>query len=312
MLVASSAKITYGVTVHPSTATRNEKNRMNSKPAPSEIQLDLPDLKKPSGIQPANIFALQPIYVASQLEKLKIFSVVDRLVELALNGTLPVSNSGAGRLLSDYWEKSGSRMTAAERHDVYSRAFGVENGGTTSATPNREFNDLWVRFISAVSAFVQQLTRRKPSSAAQRKVKKPARDLAENLSLYGYGIGYFAARELQTQVNDMISILSQPDIRSAYGATSMWQVVEQVAVSDLGGAVNTLRYRTLATAGAVVIAWLAQHSSLLTSTTRSTVLDVSQIRGAKHSSKPTLKPNDRDLTDACEQWLAVSGTPDNV
>jgi hypothetical protein len=113
MLVASSAKITYGVTVHPSTATRNEKNRMNSKPAPSEIQLDLPDLKKPSGIQPANVFALQPIYVASQLEKLKIFSVVDRLVELALNGTLPVSNSGAGRLLSDYWEKSGTMSTPA-------------------------------------------------------------------------------------------------------------------------------------------------------------------------------------------------------
>jgi hypothetical protein len=143
-------------------------------------------------------------------------------------------------------------------------------------------------------------------------VKKPARDLAENLSLYGYGIGYFAARELQTQVNDMISILSQPDIRSAYGATSMWQVVEQVAVSDLGGAVNMLRYRTLATTGAVVIAWLAQHSSLLTSSTSSTVLNVSQIRGAKHSAKPTLKPNDRDLTDACEQWLAMTGTPDET
>ncbi len=155
---------------------------MNSKPAPSETQLDLPDLKKPAGIQPANIFALQPIYVAAQLEKLKIFSVVDRLVELALNGTLPVGNTAAGRLLSDYREKSGSRMTAAERRDVYSRAFGVENGGTTSATPNRELNDLWVRFISAVSAFVQQLTRRKPSSAAQRKVKKPLLDVRDSWS----------------------------------------------------------------------------------------------------------------------------------
>jgi hypothetical protein len=92
----------------------------------------------------------------------------------------------------------------------------------------------------------------------------------------------------------------------------MWQVVEQIAVSDLGGAVNTARHRTLATTGAVVIAWLAQRSLVLTSSARSVVLDASQIRGSKHSSKPMFKPNDRDLTDACEQWLAVTGTPDDI
>jgi hypothetical protein len=285
---------------------------MITRATSSEIKIDLPDLKKPSGIQPANIFALQPIYVASQLEKLKIFSVVDRLVELAQNGILPVGNSPAGRLLSDYWEKSGSRMTAAERRDIYYRALGVDHGNTTLVTPNREFDDLWVRFVSAVPAFVHKLTRGKPSASAQRKVKKPARDLAENLSLYGYGIGYFAAHELHTQINDIITILSHQDVRSAYGATSMWQVVEQIAVSDLKGAVNTVRYRTLATTGAIVIAWLAQCSLVLTASTRSTVLDASQIRGSKHSSKPTFKPNDRDLADACEQWLAVTGTADEV
>jgi hypothetical protein len=109
----------------------------------------------------------------------------------------------------------------------------------------------------------------------------------------------------------MISILSRPEVRTAYGATSMWQVVEQVAVSDLGGAVNTARYRTTATAGAIIIAWLAQHSSVLTSAAKSTVLHVKQIRSSDHSSKPTSNPNDRDLTDACEQWLAVTGTPDD-
>ena len=285
---------------------------MITRATSSEIKIDLPDLKKPSGIQPANIFAVQPIYVASQPEKLKIFSVVDRLVELAQNGILPVGNSPAGRLLSDYWEKSGSRMTAAERRDIYYSALGVDYSNTTLVTLNREFNDLWVRFVSAVSAFVHKLTRGKPSASAQRKVKKPARDLAENLSLYGYGIGYFAAHELHTQINDIITILSHQDVRSAYGATSMWQVVEQIAVSDLGGAVNTARYRTLATTGAVVIAWLAHRSLVLTSSARSVVLDASQIRGSKHSSKPMFKPNDRDLTDACEQWLAVTGTPDDI
>ena len=54
---------------------------MSNKAAFSDFKLDLPDLKEPSGIQPANIAALQPIYVAAQLEELKIFSVVDKLVE---------------------------------------------------------------------------------------------------------------------------------------------------------------------------------------------------------------------------------------
>jgi hypothetical protein len=215
-------------------------------------------------------------------------------------------------MFNDYSEKSGSRMTSIERRNAYSRAFGIDNCSAPSVTSNRDFNELWVRFLSAVSEFVHQLARGKPSASAQLKVKKPARDLAVNLSLHGYGIGYFAARELQTRINEMVSILAHPDVRSAYGATSMWQVVEQVAVSELGGAVNTLRYRTMATAGAIIIAWLAQRSSLLTSNARSMALDIKQIRGSKHSPKPTSKPNDRDLTDASEQWLAVTGTPDET
>jgi ABC-type nitrate/sulfonate/bicarbonate transport system substrate-binding protein len=61
----------------------------------SKIKVDLPDLNEPSGMEPANVLALQPIYVAAQLEELKVFSVIDRLIELAQSGTLPLGNSGA-------------------------------------------------------------------------------------------------------------------------------------------------------------------------------------------------------------------------
>ena len=276
----------------------------------SRFNIELPDLKEPSGIQPGNILLVQPIYVAAQLERLNVFSVVDRLIELFQSGQLPIGNSVARRMLNDYWKKSSSRMTSMERRSAYSRALGIDVGSAPSVTPNREFNDLWARFVSAVSVFARLLPRGKPSISAQLKVKKPARELAQNLSLHGYGIGYFAARELQTQINEMVMILSHLDIRSAYGAASMWQLIEQVAASDLGGAVNTVRYRTTAMAGAIIIAWLAQRSSVLASNKRSTALDTKQIRGSDHSPKPTSKPDDRDLTDACEQWLAVTGTPD--
>lgn len=283
---------------------------MNNEAAFSRIEIELPDLEEPAGIQPASIIALQPIYVAAQYEELKIFQVVDRLVELAQNGMLPLGNSSAGSMINDYWKKSGARMTPIERRNVYWRTLGAESGTASSVIPNREFNELWIRFLSAVSNFVRQLAGAKPSPFAQLEVKKPARHLAENLSLHGYGIGYFVARELQTQINEIIDILSHPDVRSFYSANSMWQLIEQVATSDLGGAGNTPRYRTMAIAGAIVIRWLAKRSSLLASAAKLRVLDVEQIRGDHRSPKPTLMPTDGDLADACEQWLAVTGIPD--
>jgi hypothetical protein len=147
----------------------------DSVPAFSKMNIDLPDLAEPSGIQPANILALQPIYVAAQLEQLKIFLVVDRLVELAQNGMLPLGGSGPRRMLDDYSKNSGTRMTAAERRNVYARAFGVDTSGTSSPTVNRDFDGLWARFVSAVSAWVRQLNCGKPSASAQITVKKRAR-----------------------------------------------------------------------------------------------------------------------------------------
>jgi hypothetical protein len=145
------------------------------------------------------------------------------------------------------------------------------------------------------------------------QVRKSGRDLAANLSLHGYGIAYFAATELQAQINDIIALLSDPEIKAAYGARDIWQVIEQVSIYELGGAKNTVRYRTMATAGAIIIRWLADHTDRLTGSFGDPVLDIEQIR------RPTLrasgvratdKPTDRDLVDACEQWLAVTGTPD--
>ena len=45
----------------------------------------------------------------------------------------------------------------------------------------------------------------------------------------------------------------------AYGARDMWQVIDQVATLELGGARNSARYRTLATCGAIITTWLAKN-----------------------------------------------------
>ena len=289
---------------------------------PSSIDIDLPDLEAQSDIeiQTDNLQAMQAIYFSAQLEDLKVFQVVDKLVELFQNGMLPLGKGNAGNTLYDYWKQAIKRMTETERRNLYFRTFGFAGGDPNAGAPNREFNDLWLRFVSAVSSYARQVTVENllrtniPIPVSQQQVKKAARDLGANLSLHGYGIGYFAATELQTQIREIIRLLSDPDIKTAYGARDMWQVIDQVASLELGGAKNSIRYRTMATSGAIIIRWLATHASVLVSTDQIIVLDVNQLRNLNsmraRGVKPTVLPTDRDLVDACDQWLAVTGTAD--
>jgi hypothetical protein len=163
-----------------------------------------------------------------------------------------------------------------ERKSLYTRVLGI-GASDAESKPNREFAQLWLRFISSVSEFIDQTT-----------IRKAGRDLADNLSRYGFGFTYHAATELQSQIKTITSLLSAPDVRSAFGARDMWQVIDKVAALDFGGA-NTMRYRSLAESGATVIAWLASKASEL----------------IKDSNRPILSSQreDQRLVAACQVWL---------
>jgi hypothetical protein len=282
---------------------------------PSQIGIDLPELEDQTDYQIVedNIRAMQPIYFSAMLEELKVFHVVDKLVELFQNGILAIGRGNAGNFLYRYWKEAPNRISEAERRNFYARCLGVP-GGDDGGMPNREFQDLWMRFISAVSSFVRQnnidnlLRAAIPAAVTQEAVRKSGRDLAANITLHGYGMTYFAATELQKQIKDVIGLLSDPDIKGAYGARDMWQVVDQVATLELGGAKNSVRYRTMATAGAIIMAWLAKSAKKLAATGIGPVLDVDMIRSpVPNPQKATTNPTDYDLVNACEQWLAVTG-----
>lgn len=255
------------------------------------MDIALPRLVAPTTIQSQNVSAAAVIYAACQFEQMKVFAVADRIVERWQQGTLPVSRSGASRTLTNYWKDAPNRLSESERRSVYARTVGLP-GGEPGPQPNREFGDLWMRFVSSVSAFAGQntvtpvLRGKKVSEAA---VRKAGRDLAANLSLHGYGMGYFAATTLQNQITAATGILSLPEVRSAYGARDMWQVVDKVATSELGGAVNVNKHRTLASAGLEIFRWLGtQHSA---------------SRAATATGIPS-----RALVKACEAWLVASAT----
>jgi hypothetical protein len=286
----------------------------------TELGIDLPDLDQvnsDSDIVPDNVRLMGPMICAAMFDELKAFQVVDKLVELFQQGMLPIGSGEAGKLLYKYWKDAPNRMSEGERRNFYAMTMGVP-GGETSGMVNRDFNDLWIRFVSSVSSFIRQnevdrmLRAALPSPISQQQVRKAARDLAANLSLHGYGMAYYAALDLQTQIKFMIQLLGDADIRSAYGAHTMWQVVDQVATLELGGAKTSSRYRTLATCGAIITAWLANNVTRIMRAT-GPIIDIDDVRSPVPRSqgvKATTNPTDYDLVNACELWLADTATSD--
>ncbi len=278
---------------------------------------ELPDLEgqeRNQEIIADNIRALQPVYFAAMLDQMKAFQVLDRLVELFQSGILPVGDGRTGSDLFKYWKETPLRISENERRNLYTRVLGFP-GGDAGTKPNREFNDLWIRFISSMAAFARQnsvgnvIQSKTPEAFSQQLVRKVGRDLAANLSLHGYGWTHFMATELQKQINTITKLLSSNEIKHAYGARDMWQVIDQLADLELGGSTNTNRYRTMANSGATIVAWLANNSRKLSRTNDAPILDAARINITSRRQggiKPTARPTDSDLVNACEQWLAVS------
>jgi hypothetical protein len=286
---------------------------------PSSFDIPLPDLEEAtdSEIVRENLDAAQAIYFAYQLEEARMPQVVERIVELFRAGMLPLSYGKTGDYLYGYYKKASERITEGERRDLYMRAFGAPGGDPTMNQPNREFNDLWWRFVSSVSSFGRQLTVDRmfrsqiPLSVSQEQVRKAARDLAASLSRNCYGIAYQFSKELKTLIIEYRDLLSDQEIRTSFGARDMWQVMDQVNANYLGGPRNSHRYRTQAKCGAIIIAWLARHHRRLTDRLGEVIstnaLTNPQLRG---SDRPMEDPTDWDLLQACEQLIAVGGIGD--
>jgi hypothetical protein len=284
----------------------------------NELGIDLPDLEAESlDIVPDNVRLMGPMVCAAMFDELKAFQVVDKLVELFQHGMLTIGSGEAGNLLYKYWKDAPNRMSEGERKNFYAMTMGIP-GGESGGMINREFNDLWIRFVSSVSSFIRQnevdklLRAALPSPISQQQVRKAARDLAVNLSLHGYGMAFYAAIDLQEQIGFMIRLLGDPDIRNAYGARDMWQVIDQVATLELGGAKTSSRYRTLATCGGIITAWLANNVRRITRPT-GPIIDIDDVRSPiprSNGQSATKNPTDYDLVNACELWLADTATSD--
>jgi hypothetical protein len=231
------------------------------------VDVDLPDLATGTDteIVSDNVRAVGVIYSVWLLEQTALFRVLDRIVELFTQGSLPLGQGRAARALYRLW-RQGNRMSAQERAAFYALALGVPGGDATAGEPNREFLSLWLRFLVAVSMFARQHGAAGllvPPSRANAAVRAAARSLAANASAHGGGMVQAAARRLMAEVHQIFTVLSEPELLRAFGARTVWQLIDRVCRQYLGGASNVARYRSQASAGSRVFDWLADYSAVL-------------------------------------------------
>lgn len=288
--------------------------------------LDLPPLTGDDGsdteIEPENIKAVGMIYAAYELEDMRLFNVVDRITELFQNGQLPIGFDAGGRAIDDYLWNAEDRMNEAARRMVYSRVLGVKGGDVSKEVqPNTQFEGLFIRFLSSLAEYDRQqrvadiVQRNRPLNLTSEYVRKAGRDLAANLSLYGWGGTHFAARRLRQHIDQALDILKQPSVQKSYGVTNIYGVIERVASSEFNTTPNIVKNRTMAEAGKAIIDIVAKHADKW-SRTGSAPLFSDLPTGFDNPGRfpvvaPDIPDEDRDtLLRQTQYWLAVNGIKD--
>lgn len=221
-------------------------------PRPGRVDLDLPDLDAGDGASPVpeNIRAIAAIYLVHGLEELRLFAVVDRLVELFIAGQLPLAR-GDGDALHAHATARNERLGEAERRALYDRALDPASGVADG------FDARWRRFLAAVQAAA--------AGAPQDPVRASGLALARLASERGGGTTLPLATILAADARRCLEIVDAPAIAAALGARDRWQVIERVATLYLGGAPSLPQHRERAAAGAAVLEWLAAHLAALPS-----------------------------------------------
>jgi hypothetical protein len=287
---------------------------------PSE-SLDLPPLTGVAGqdieLEPPNIEAVGLLYLVMQMDRMRLFDVVDRLMELNQLGLLSLRFGPAAKALDDWYWEAEDRMNPPARAMVFGRVCGMPGAQISKEVqPNSGFEPALIRFVAAIvesdrQARVTNLiepTRGRSLQLTDEMVRKAGRDLASNASLYGWSGTQLQARRLRNMVVDALKILSLPEVLNMYAAASPYQVIERVCSEEFKQVPNIVKLRTMAEAGKELLRLVAKNF---------TAWGASPTRPLFSTTTPPA-PADGDITLEdrlsfilqANSWVAVVGLDD--
>jgi hypothetical protein len=275
-------------------------------------------------IEPTNVQAVAMMAAAQEIEQTGAFDVVDRMLELFLQGMLPVRDDSGGRALNRYYWEAEDRLDASARSAQYARILGKGGSDDADVQPNAQFEQLLMRFVSSlvrydsdlqVSTVVMLDGDDRPGSSEQ--VRKAAQDFAANASLYGWGFAIFAARRLSRHVDLVFDVLGQETLQRAYGVTGPWQLVERVSAVEFGSTPAVIQHRTRAKAIKDLLDLLAGYAPELSRSggVRRFLPSAADLRGRPKPSTgggPTVSVQDYErMVAAANNLLAVGGVTED-
>jgi hypothetical protein len=213
-------------------------------------------------IDKAQLRALATLYLAADLEPAGIIPAVEALAGLAATGAATIDLGRAGPLLAKWWRDRHDRLSAAERNAFFSRLFGTSSGPIAAdADRNFRFEDRMLALCEALYK-LDELPSGDPygGTLQQTRVRNAARALVQNLGEAGGGITAFMAGEVIAALKQAFGIVGHADLRGAFAARDVWDVVVGIARLARVPASPPSPYVRRGKAGMTVIAWLADVS----------------------------------------------------
>ncbi|HYZ79218.1 MAG TPA: hypothetical protein VE596_17770 [Gaiellaceae bacterium] len=227
--------------------------------------LDLPELT-PIELPPvvgseadqANLRAVAPLYLASELEQTGLVVALEMLAGIFATGGIQTDLGPAGPLFATFWHERGQRFTREERHAFYARLFGDDSGPALAAAGGRnaEFDELMIDLAEALYRFGSDSLGPLPANA--ERIREAAAQLAANLSPRSGGMTAYAAHDLLETIASAIQIFKQPAVQAALGARSLWTAVRSASERYVHTDADIDAHVTRGKAGQLLLAWLAE------------------------------------------------------
>jgi hypothetical protein len=192
-------------------------------------------------IRADDVRAAGVLYAAATLEDLKLIELTEQINELNQQKLLNIGAGQASNLLHHFWDAGYKRMPAKRRLAHFARVVGTP-GAAGDVERNDAFSDLLASLVSALAEG--------PAEA----IVAAATELHENLAEHTDEATTKAAVELRATLAEIADVLSDLELRTAYRAEDMWQLVEHW-IQEHGGddGPDVQRVRALATSGATVL-----------------------------------------------------------
>ena len=190
-------------------------------------------------IREDDVRAAGVLYAAATLESLKIIELAERLNELNQNKLLNIGAGEASNLLHHFWDAAYKRMPPKRRVAHLARVVGTP-AAADGAESNDDFAGLMAQLVAAIVDG--------PADA----IEPAAAELHANLVEHTDETTTKAAVELRATFTELVDVLSDLELRTAYHADDMWELIDNVQ-TEWGGGPDVLHTRTLATSGATIL-----------------------------------------------------------